>query len=161
MSNIFTPLRGRIQEFSSGGGGGQVSLKKKVLTTFLFCFFSTQLILQKSNGQFKKNLSFFEVPEGVQLFPGRGGGSNCLFPIETHISCDFPAGGGGDPCPPIWIRICFTFYIELCTKYVVVGVNLGLLLSPLIFYYARGTLASCKGTLAICKGYISFMQGVH
>ena len=33
---------------------------------------------------------------GVQLFPG---GSNCLFPIETHITCDFP-GGVRTPCPP-------------------------------------------------------------
>ena len=33
-------------------------------------FFSPQLILQKSNGQFQRNLSFFKVPEGVQLFPG-------------------------------------------------------------------------------------------
>ena len=36
---------------------------------------------------------------GVQLFPG-GGGSNCLFPIETHIACDFPGGGGPDPLSP-------------------------------------------------------------
>ena len=100
-------------------------------------FFSPQLILQKSNGQFQRNLSFFGVPEGVQhlqgggggrgvqhfqggsnifkggvgsnifkggvqLFPGGGGGgrgSNCLFPIETHITCDFP-GGYGPPVPP-------------------------------------------------------------
>ena len=55
----------RIQEFSSGD------------------FFSPQLILQKSNGQFRRNLSFFKVPEGVQLFPG--GGSN------------FFQGGGGGP----------------------------------------------------------------
>ena len=48
--------------------GVQVSLTKKALTTFFFFF------LQKSNGQFKKNLSFFKVPEGVQLFPGGGGG---------------------------------------------------------------------------------------
>ena len=34
---------------------------------------------------------------GVQLFPG---GSNCLFPIETHITCDFPGGGSGPPVPP-------------------------------------------------------------
>ena len=28
-------------------------------------------------------------------------GSNCLFPIETHITCDFPVGGGGpDPLSP-------------------------------------------------------------
>ena len=36
---------------------------------------------------------------GVQLFPG-GGGSNCLYPIETHITCDFP-GGSGPPDPPL------------------------------------------------------------
>ena len=68
---------------------------------FLF-FFSPQLILQKSNGQFQRNLSFFKVPEGVQHFPGvgGGGGSNCLFPIETHITCDFPGGGSGPPVPP-------------------------------------------------------------
>ena len=76
------------------GRGVQVSLTKKALTTF---FFSPQLILQKSNGQFQRNLSFFKVPEGVQHFPGGGGGgggggSNCLFPIETHITCDFPGG---------------------------------------------------------------------
>ena len=35
---------------------------------------------------------------GVQLFQG-GGGFNCLFPIETHITCDFP-GGVRTPCPP-------------------------------------------------------------
>ena len=47
-----------------------VSLTKKALTFF----FSPQLILQKSNGQFQRNLSFFKVPEGVQLFPGGVGG---------------------------------------------------------------------------------------
>ena len=29
---------------------------------------------------------------------GGGGGVNCLFPIETHITCDFP-GGVRTPCP--------------------------------------------------------------
>ena len=33
-------------------------------------FFSPQLILQKSNGQFQRNLSFFKAPNGVQFFPG-------------------------------------------------------------------------------------------
>ena len=60
-----------IQEFSSGGGV-QVSLTKKALTTFFYTFFSPQLILQKSNGQFQRILSFFKVPEGVQHFPGGG-----------------------------------------------------------------------------------------
>ena len=57
----------RIQEFSSGGGGGPSQSDKKALTTF---FFSPQLILQKSNGQFQRNISFFKVPEGVHRFPG-------------------------------------------------------------------------------------------
>ena len=94
----------RIQEFSSGGV--HVSLTKKALTMFFFfCFFLSPL--QKSNCQFQRNLSFFKVPEGVQHFPGRvqlfpgggGGGSSCLFPIETHITRDFQ-GGVRNPCPP-------------------------------------------------------------
>ena len=74
----------RIQEFSSGGGRVQVSLTKSSDNDF----FSPQLILQKSNGQFQRNLSFFKAPDGVQFFPGGptflgggGGVSNCLFPI--------------------------------------------------------------------------------
>ena len=119
----------RIQEFSSRGGGGgfqvslkrgggfQVSLTKKALTSFFF--FSPQLILQKSNGQFERNLSFFKVPEGVQHFPGGiqlfPGGSNCLFPIETHITCEFP-GRSGPPVPPpsgsalAWYKVICPFY---------------------------------------------------
>ena len=72
-------------------GGVQVSLTKKNLTFFCcyffvvffsFSFFSPQLILQKSNGQFQRNLSFFKVPEGVQHFTGGGGGEGGpnLFP---------------------------------------------------------------------------------
>ena len=53
------------------GGGVQVRLTKKAVT--FFGFFSPQLILQKPNGQFQINLSFFKVPEGVQHFPGGGG----------------------------------------------------------------------------------------
>ena len=51
------------------GGPGQ-SDKKSSDNIFL----SPQLILQKSDGQFQRNLSFFKVPEGVQHFPGGGGG---------------------------------------------------------------------------------------
>ena len=41
--------------------------------------------------------------------------SNCLFPIETHITCDFPGVGGGSgppvpPPPPLWIRTCLKNY---------------------------------------------------
>ena len=66
-------LNVRIQEFSSGRGPGQ-SDKKKSSDVFLFLFFlCPQLILQRSNGQLQRNLSFFKVPEGVQHFPGGGG----------------------------------------------------------------------------------------
>ena len=67
-------------------------------------YFSPQLILQKSNGQFQRILLYFKVPEGVQHFPGGWGVqlfpgvSYCLFHIETHITCDFP--GGPDPLSP-------------------------------------------------------------
>ena len=50
-------------------------------------------------------VSFFKVAVGSNIFQGgptfsRGdGGSNCLFPIETHITCDFP-GGSRPPVPP-------------------------------------------------------------
>ena len=74
--------------YRGGGGCPSQSDKKKML------FFFSQFILQKSNGQFQRNLSFFKVLEGVQHFTGgptfsRGGGGgggwgyNCLFPIET------------------------------------------------------------------------------
>ena len=104
----------KIQEFSSGGGSRSGQSEKKSSDNVFFVFFSPQLILQNSNGQFQRILSFFKVPEGVQHFPGGGGptfsrgggvqlfpggGSNCLFPIETHITCDFP-GGVRTPCPP-------------------------------------------------------------
>ena len=105
------------RNFRQGRGVQGQSDKKNALTTFFFFFFfffffSPQLILQKSNRQFQRNLSFFKVPEGVQHFPGGGGptfcggggGSNCLFPLETHITCDFP--GGPDPLSPLWIRTC-------------------------------------------------------
>ena len=46
------------------GGPGQPDKKSSDNVPF----FSPQLILQKLNGQFQRNLSFFKVPEGVQHF---------------------------------------------------------------------------------------------
>ena len=48
------------------------------------------------------SLTAITTAKGVQYFPWGPtfpGGYNCLFPIETHISCDFPGGSGPD-CPP-------------------------------------------------------------
>ena len=52
------------RNFRQGGGGGPGQSDKKSSDNVFF-FFSPQLILQKSNGQFQRNLSFFKVPEGV------------------------------------------------------------------------------------------------
>ena len=68
------------RNFRQGGWGGPGQSGKKSSDNVFFFFFSPQLILQKSNGQFQRKLSFFKVPEGVQHFPGgsnfsRGGGN--------------------------------------------------------------------------------------
>ena len=85
---------------------------KKALTTFffffVFCvfflsFFSSQLTyFTEVQWLLSKKISFSKVPEGVKHFPGVDqlfpGESNCLFPIEIHLTCNFP--GGPDPCSP-------------------------------------------------------------
>ena len=53
---------------------------------------------------FKEIYHFSRFQRVSNIFRGGGGGggptfSNCLFPIETHITCDFP-GGVRTPCPP-------------------------------------------------------------
>ena len=61
---------------------------------------------------FKEIYHFSRFQRGSNIFQGGptfssgGGGSNCLFPIETHITCDFPGRGGPDPLSPLWIRTC-------------------------------------------------------
>ena len=47
----------------------------------------------------KKTIIFQSFQAGSTIFQGGGGGSNCLFPKETHIICDFP-GGVPDPLSP-------------------------------------------------------------
>ena len=75
------------------GGPGQSDKKRSDNVFFYyhyFFFFSPQLISQKSNGQFQRNLSIFKVPEGVQHF-SRGvqlfqGGVQLLIPYRnTYI----------------------------------------------------------------------------
>ena len=72
--------------FVRGGGGGPGQSDKKALTTFFFFFFSPQLILQKSNGQFQRHLSFFKVPEGSNIFQGGGGGGGPKFSRRGPIA---------------------------------------------------------------------------
>ena len=63
----------------------------------------------------KGNNHFSRFKRGSTIFQGRSNfsrvGSNCLFPIETHITCDFP-GGGPDPLsPPLDPHLAFYFAI--------------------------------------------------
>ena len=89
------------------GGGGPGQSDKKSSDNFFFSvlnlFYRSQMVNFKEIYHFSR----FQrgggptFSRGVQLFPG-GVGSNCLFPIETHIDCDFPGGGGsGPPVPPL------------------------------------------------------------
>ena len=50
---------------------------------------------------------YFSKDRGGPTFLGRGGGSRVqvLISIETHMTCDFPGGGGVQtPYHPLWIR---------------------------------------------------------
>ena len=100
------------RNFCQGGWGPGPSDKKSSDSFYFFLVLSLFYRSQMVNFKEQRKLSFFKVPEGVQHFPGGssffqggGGGSNCLFPIETHITCDFP-GGVRTPCPPLWICTC-------------------------------------------------------
>ena len=88
FTNWFDGMRGsrNFRQAVVGVWGPGLSDKKHPLTTFflllLFFNFSPQLILQKTNGYFQRK-SFSKVPErcpaffrgeGVQVFPGGGGG---------------------------------------------------------------------------------------
>ena len=64
-------MRGSRNFRQGGGGRGPGQSDKKSSDNV---FFSPQLILQKSNGQFQRNILFFKAPEGAQHFPGGGGG---------------------------------------------------------------------------------------
>ena len=74
------------KNFRQGWGGGPRQSDKKAL--FFGVFFLSPWLFYRSQ---MVNL-FFKVLEGVEIFPGGptfsrgGGGSNCLFPIETQIT---------------------------------------------------------------------------
>ena len=100
--------------------GVQVSLTKKALTTFFFFFFFFFLVL--SLFYRSRMVGFKEIYQFSRIRGGGGrsnigGGSNCLFHIETHITCDFPGGGVRTPCPPLWIRTFPT--LKVCPGLVV------------------------------------------
>ena len=94
---------------AGGGGGPRQSDKKKTNSdsvVCLFLFFAFSLVLglfyRSQMVNFKEKYHFSRFRRGSNFFQGEGVG-NCLLPIETQITCDFP--GGPDPlAPPLWIR---------------------------------------------------------
>ena len=107
------PEHARIQEFSSGGGGGPGQSDKKSSDNvffFFFFFLVLSLFYRSQMVNFKEIYHFSKFQRGSNIFQGGGGGvqllpgggSICLFPIETHKTCHFPGGGGsGPPVPPL------------------------------------------------------------
>ena len=74
------------RNFHQGGGEGPCQSDKKSSDNDLF---SPQLILQKSNGQFQRNLSFFKAPDGVKFFPGGptfSGGCPIAYPYRNPFN---------------------------------------------------------------------------
>ena len=88
------------------GGGVHVNLTKNnnsdsvVCLFLLFAFFLVLGLFYRSQMvNFKEKYHFSRFRRGSKFFPGGGGGEgNCLLPIETQITCDFP-GGSGPPGP--------------------------------------------------------------
>ena len=91
--------------------GVQVHLPENSSDNVVFCFLVLSLFYSFTEGVqwlFQRKLLFLKVSEGVQLFQGGratfsmegGGGVQRVISIETHITCDFPGGGGGPHIPP-------------------------------------------------------------
>ena len=115
-----------------GGGGGSTSIGQKSsdnVVFWLLLFFSFFLVLslfyRSQMVNFKEKYHFWRFRRGSKFLQwgggtffqgGGGGGSNCLFLIETRITCDFPGGGGvRTPCPPSGSALgCDLFSFPVC-----------------------------------------------
>ena len=87
-------MRGSRNFHRGGGGGGEgpgQSDKKALTTIFLVLslFYRRQMVNFKEIYRFSRLQMGSNFFQGVKLFLGV---SNCLFPIETHLICDFPEG---------------------------------------------------------------------
>ena len=93
------------------GGGVQVNLTKKALTTFFFClfffvlFFSVLSLFYRSQMvNFKENYHFSRFQGGPTFSRGGGGGVGVqlLIPYRNPYILWFSRGGGPDPLfPPL------------------------------------------------------------
>ena len=84
-------MRGSRNSRQGGGGRGGCPGQSDYKADNLFIlvlslFYRRQMVNFKENYQFSRFLrgsNIFRGGGGIQLFPGGGGGSNCLFPIEN------------------------------------------------------------------------------
>ena len=83
------------RNFCQGGGGPGQSDKKSYDNAFFF--FQSSAYFTEVKWSISKKSMIFQGSRGGPTFSRKG--SNCLFPIETHITCDFP-GWVRTPCPP-------------------------------------------------------------
>ena len=105
-------LHARIQECFFRGGGVQARWPENSLDNVFFFFFFLVLNLfnslqRGSNGFITEKTILFHESRGGPIFSRgsnffQGGGVQVLISIETHITCDFPGGGGVRiPYPPL------------------------------------------------------------
>ena len=110
-----------------GGGGGPRQSDKKnsdsvvCLLLFFFFFLVLGLFHRSQMVNFKEKYHFSRFRRGSKFFQGgptfSGWGSNCLFPIETQITCDFPGGGGGpDTLPPLDPHLAAIYLVSQSAK---------------------------------------------
>ena len=103
-------LHAQIQNFFRGGGGPGPMARKQSGQRFVFVFLVLNLFysLQRGSNGFitEKTIPFYRsrggpiFSRGSNFFQG-GGGVQMLISIDTHITCDFPGGGGGRPPIPL------------------------------------------------------------
>ena len=101
----------RSRNFLSGWVGSLTARKQPgQLLLFFFCFLLVLNLfysLQRgSNGFITEKTILFKGSRGSNFSRG-GSRVQVLISLETHITCDFPGGGGGGvraPYHPLWIR---------------------------------------------------------
>ena len=97
--------------------GGSRSVWQKNSDKVFFFFLVLSLFTEVKWSISKKSIIFQGSRGGPKISRGRSNffrvGSICLFPIETHITCDFPGGSGPPVPPPLWIRTCLYIWVKL------------------------------------------------
>ena len=92
-------MRG-TRNFCRGGGGGVQARRPENSLDIVFSVLSLFYSLQRGSKDFiAEKIIFSQESRGGQHFSG-GGGVQMLISIETHITCDFPGGGGSGPPIP-------------------------------------------------------------